>query len=146
MSFTPMLKEQVLQTTSITKLREAAIAEGMTPLSLDMAAKLQAGLTTIEEAISVAFYESGEISNICTRCARVLGEGFLACPYCGNPVTEFCQTCKKPLSPEWVICPYCCQPSSKNDAPQKSEFGMKFSIAQRKEAAKGKKGPMTPQV
>jgi type IV pilus assembly protein PilB len=113
MSFTPMVKEQVLQNASITKLREAAIAGGMTPLSVDMAAKLSAGLTTIEEAINVAFYERGEISNICPRCGRLLGEGFLACPYCGHFVTEFCQACKKPLSPEWVICPYCCQPKPK---------------------------------
>jgi RNA polymerase subunit RPABC4/transcription elongation factor Spt4 len=113
MSFTPMVKEQVLQNPSITKLRETAVAEGMTPLSVDMAAKLKAGLTTIEEAINVAFYERGEISNICPRCARLLGEGFLACPYCGYTVTEFCQACKKPLSLEWVICPYCCQPKPK---------------------------------
>jgi RNA polymerase subunit RPABC4/transcription elongation factor Spt4 len=113
MSFTPMVKEQVLQNPSITKLRETAVAEGMTPLSVDMAAKLKAGLTTIEEAINVAFYERGEISNICPRCARLLGEGFLACPYCGYSLAEFCQACKKPLSPEWVICPYCRQPKSK---------------------------------
>jgi type IV pilus assembly protein PilB len=113
MSFTPVVKEQILQNASLTKLRETAIAEGMTPLSLDMAAKLRAGLTTIEEAINVAFYERGEISNICPRCARLLGEGFLACPYCGYSLAEFCQACKKPLSPEWVICPYCRQPKSK---------------------------------
>jgi type IV pilus assembly protein PilB len=113
MSFTPVVKEQILQIVSLTKLRETAIAEGMTPLSLDMASKLRAGLTTIEEAINVAFYERGEISNICPRCARLLGEGFLACPYCGYSLAEFCQACKKPLSPEWVICPYCRQPKSK---------------------------------
>jgi type IV pilus assembly protein PilB len=115
MNLTPTVKEQILHNASMTKLREVAIAEGMTPLSLDMAAKLRAGLTSIEEVMSVAFYEAGEISNICPRCAHVLGEGFLACPYCGNPLIEFCQACKKPLLPDWVICPYCCQPRNVMD-------------------------------
>lgn len=111
LTFTPKVKEQVLNHASISKLREVAMAEDMTPLPLDMAAKLKAGLTTIEEVINVAFYEKEEISNVCSNCSRVLGEGFLACPYCGHPLTELCRTCNKPLQPDWIICPYCCKPT-----------------------------------
>jgi type IV pilus assembly protein PilB len=127
LSFTPRLKEQIMLKAPITKLRETAIAEGMTPLPLDMAIKLKAGLTTIEEVSNIIFYEKEEIGNICSRCGRALEEDFLACPYCGNRITELCQNCQKPLMPEWVICPYCCQPKA---SPKSTKAPGRISAAQ----------------
>jgi len=54
-------------------------------------------------------YETADLGD-CPRCKKQLQAGFVACPYCGEPIKEKCRVCGNYLERTWTICPYCTTP------------------------------------
>ena len=64
-------------------VRSAARAAGMRQMQEDALAKLQAGVTTLEEVLRVVPI-SALPSSGCPQCGREISPAFRFCPYCGT--------------------------------------------------------------
>ncbi len=103
---TDRLRGLILQDANSQTLSRAAREEGMRLLIEDGLEKAALGLTSLEELIRVAQVER-EGHRLCATCERVLGEEFLACPFCTQGASEFCPACAKGVRTGWKCCPYC---------------------------------------
>jgi type IV pilus assembly protein PilB len=87
------------------QLRLLAEEEGMTSLRGNALAKVEAGLTTADEAMRVVQLE--ERGPQCPQCLNPVEERFVACPYCRHALRSACGACGMTLKKKWTSCPYC---------------------------------------
>ncbi|MBW2030724.1 MAG: Flp pilus assembly complex ATPase component TadA [Deltaproteobacteria bacterium] len=88
------------------KLRDAAMATGMTTLGQSGLQLIESGITTIDEVLK-AVQEKDELTSICPHCGKGVSLDFKDCPYCKKPLLLTCENCGRITQPEWVVCPYC---------------------------------------
>ena len=88
------------------RLRDEAIAGGMTTLAEDGLAKVKNGVTTPEELLRVVTAVR-EMRPLCPGCGTAIGADFNACPRCGKRFGGSCPHCARALQPGWNFCPYC---------------------------------------
>ncbi len=88
------------------RLVEAALAEGMVPLTADGLAKVGVGLTSLEEVLRALPPIPGG-GRLCSTCRRELAEDFQVCPYCDPGLDHQCPTCQRPVQEDWRTCPFC---------------------------------------
>lgn len=50
---------------------------------------------------------SGDIDQICRKCARRVSPDFTLCPYCGYALKIECPECGKHIERKFKLCPYC---------------------------------------
>lgn len=99
------IRELILGAAPVDAIREAAAAAGMTPLPLDAWAKVEAGLTTLEEVRPLLTLLSDEAPS-CRSCRAALGRGHTFCPLCGGAVVRRCR-CGAAAQPHWRFCGGC---------------------------------------
>src|SRR5258706_15464534 len=91
----------------------------MALLREDAVRKIDAGITTIDEAARVVQLE--DLGLRCPHCLHAIEESFTVCPYCLGSVKMSCPTCNAALRKEWKACPYCRptipQPTAKAEVP-----------------------------
>jgi DNA-directed RNA polymerase subunit RPC12/RpoP len=69
------------------EIRDAARSCGMRTIQEDAIAKLNSGLTSLEEILRVVSFETA-IQGDCPECGHSLLSSFLFCPYCGMKRTS----------------------------------------------------------
>jgi len=99
------IRELILSAAPVDAIREAASAAGMVPLPLDAWAKVEAGLTTLEEVRPLLTLLSDE-APACTSCRAALGRGHTFCPLCGGAVIRRCR-CGAEARAHWRFCGGC---------------------------------------
>ncbi len=90
------------------KLREAAMATGMTTLGISGLQKIEEGITSLDEVLK-AVQQKEELTSVCPHCSKAVSLDFKDCPYCKKPLVPTCESCGRIVQPEWVVCPYCRQ-------------------------------------
>jgi type IV pilus assembly protein PilB len=99
------VREQILAGAPVDAVREAAGAGGMRPLPLDAWARVEAGLTTLEEVRPFLTMLS-DAAPSCRSCRAPLGSGRRFCPLCGDGVVRRC-ACGAEARPHWRFCGSC---------------------------------------
>jgi CheY-like chemotaxis protein len=98
--------QQAIETRSAeSAIRDAAQREGMVSLRDAARAKVEAGVTTPDEAVRVVQFEAR--GPVCPSCAGAVEESFTMCPYCRTPLRLTCPGCNATLKKEWATCPFC---------------------------------------
>jgi len=90
------------------KLREAAMATGMSTLGISGLKRIEQGITTLDEVLK-AVQQKEELTSVCPHCTKVVSLDFKDCPYCKKPLVPTCDSCGRIVQPEWVVCPFCRQ-------------------------------------
>ncbi|HEY6838332.1 MAG TPA: ATPase, T2SS/T4P/T4SS family, partial [Geobacteraceae bacterium] len=93
------------------ELLEMARANGMRTLIEDGIAKVQQGVTSLDEILRVIGPQVG-FERCCASCERMVDAKFLFCPFCGSFRQNYCRDCRVPLEEEWVSCPFCGRPKT----------------------------------
>ncbi len=99
------IRELILTAAPVDAIREAANAAGMTPLPLDAWAKVESGLTTLEEVRPLLTLLSDD-APACKACRAALSRGHKFCPLCGGRVVRLCR-CGAEARPHWRFCGGC---------------------------------------
>ena len=102
------IRELIQAGASDDKLREAAMATGMTTLGISGMNRIEQGITTLDEVLK-AVQQKEELTSVCPHCTKVVSLDFKDCPYCKKPLVPTCDSCGRIVQPEWVVCPYCRQ-------------------------------------
>jgi len=102
---TPSMQKQIEAGGSETTLRGLAIEDGMTLLREDAGRKIDAGITTADEAARVVTLEDS--APRCPHCSHTIEDGFAVCPFCLGTLKSNCPTCGASQHKEWKTCPYC---------------------------------------
>ncbi|MBI2963225.1 MAG: Flp pilus assembly complex ATPase component TadA, partial [Deltaproteobacteria bacterium] len=100
------------------QLRALAEEEGMVSLRENALAKVQAGITTGDEATRVIQFDTRGPQ--CPQCMSAVEDHFMTCPYCRHTLRTACAGCGKPLKKKWTSCPYCgavAAPEAKGPSP-----------------------------
>ncbi len=100
------IQELISQGSSQVVIQKAARRNGMKNLMEAALAKTLAGLTTLEEAIRVAFI-SKEPLIPCLNCGQSIRKDFKLCPYCSYVMVRNCTFCGQQLDLAWDACPFC---------------------------------------
>ncbi len=90
---------------SESQVRLLAEEEGMVSLRENALAKVQAGITTRDEAMRVIQFDTRDPQ--CPQCMSAVEEYFMTCPYCRHVLRHACAACGKTLKKKWTSCPYC---------------------------------------
>ncbi|HEV7674492.1 MAG TPA: ATPase, T2SS/T4P/T4SS family [Candidatus Angelobacter sp.] len=110
--FTPTIREMVARRASEPEIRRAAAATSGTSSLLEEAlAKVQQGVTTVEEVLRVLELKQEDVSVHCPGCKKAIKREFVSCPFCSFELKCTCRNCDQQLDPEWQICPYCSSPT-----------------------------------
>jgi type IV pilus assembly protein PilB len=112
---TPQLGKLIESGAPESALRTQARADGMQVLAAHAAARVCAGLTTVEEALRVVDVSGHEA--VCGVCGRAVEQTFAACPHCGSSLDSKCTSCGSPLEADWQSCPYCRTSATHRPAP-----------------------------
>jgi type II secretory ATPase GspE/PulE/Tfp pilus assembly ATPase PilB-like protein len=104
------MRELILQAAPTDTIREAATAAGMVSLPVDAWAKVEQGLTTLDE-VRPMLTLLAEAAAACRSCGAALGPGHAFCPLCGGTVTRRCG-CGAETRLHWRFCGRCGQRSS----------------------------------
>jgi type II secretory ATPase GspE/PulE/Tfp pilus assembly ATPase PilB-like protein len=99
------VRELILDGAPTDAIREAAAAAGMVPLPVDAWAKVEAGVTTLEE-VRPFLSLLADASPACRACGTALGRGRLYCPLCGGTVARRCG-CGAAAGLHWRFCGSC---------------------------------------
>ncbi|MBW1773756.1 MAG: Flp pilus assembly complex ATPase component TadA [Deltaproteobacteria bacterium] len=102
------IRELVQASAPDDKLREAAMATGMTTLGISGMNRIEQGITTLDEVLK-AVQQKEELTSVCPHCTKVVSLDFKDCPYCKKPLVPTCDSCGRIVQPEWIVCPYCRQ-------------------------------------
>jgi len=100
------VRDLIQEGASTDRIREAALATGMTTLGRSGLQKIEQGITTIDEVLK-AVQEKEELTSICHSCGKAVNLDFKDCPYCRKPLVPTCGSCDRIAQPEWVVCPFC---------------------------------------
>lgn len=102
------LRDLVQAGASDDKLREAAMATGMSTLGISGLKRIEEGVTSLDEVLK-AVQQKEELTSVCPNCSKVVSLDFKDCPYCKKPLVPTCDSCGRIVQPEWVVCPFCRQ-------------------------------------
>lgn len=102
------IRELVQSGASDDKIREAAMATGMSTLGISGLQRIEDGITTLDEVLK-AVQQKEELTSVCPHCSKTVSLDFKDCPYCKKPLVPTCDSCGRIVQPEWVVCPYCRQ-------------------------------------
>jgi type IV pilus assembly protein PilB len=119
LTFTPKIRELIVNGSSEANIKEAAVAEGMTTLAQDGFEKVCEGVTSVEELLRVAHTDEN-LPTYCASCQTVISADFMACPECGTKIYVTCAHCNRTLNPDWQFCAYCAQPAGNPERIAKS--------------------------
>ncbi len=103
------IRRLVLRRAPADAIRDAARANGMTPLGADAWNKVRAGLTSLDEVRPLLTLLADE-APACPECGASIRHNFLACPGCGHTLRRRC-ACGTPLEEGWNHCPSCASPA-----------------------------------
>jgi type IV pilus assembly protein PilB len=101
----PVIRELILDDAPVDRVREAAAAAGMTSLVTDAWAKVEQGLTTLDEVRPLLALLADE-ARTCRACGGRVAREQLFCPHCGGEVVRRCG-CGAELRPHWRFCGGC---------------------------------------
>jgi CheY-like chemotaxis protein len=87
------------------QIRALAEEEGMASLQENAIAKVEAGVTALEEAKRVIQFDSR--SRKCPQCGNPVEGQFLSCPFCRHALRSACSACGMALKKNWTSCPHC---------------------------------------
>ena len=105
---TSAIRQLILRRATESEIRQAAIAEGMSPLLEQAIQHIKDGITTCEEVARVIEVEQqAELSEACPHCSKTVSSAFVRCPYCCTELKRTCSSCRQQLAPEWALCPFC---------------------------------------
>lgn len=99
------IRELILEGAPADAVREAAAGAGMVPLPVDAWAKVEAGVTTLDE-VRPFLALLADAAAACRCCGAALGRGHLFCPLCGGAVARRCR-CGVAAGPHWRFCGGC---------------------------------------
>jgi type IV pilus assembly protein PilB len=99
------MREIIAERGSEGSIRRAMRAAGSASMAEDAAAKVRAGVTTVEEVLRVV--EVPAAAPQCPGCSEGLEQDYMGCPRCGVVVRATCRACRQPLRADWAHCPYC---------------------------------------
>lgn len=88
------------------EIRMAVEGQAVTAMGEDGLAKVQQGITTLEEVLRVIEMEE-EVRLLCPGCQKPVHLDFVICPSCRYEIQSSCASCKRHLQPHWQLCPYC---------------------------------------
>jgi type IV pilus assembly protein PilB len=90
-------------------IRDAATGAGMITLRDEGVARVQTGLTSVEELLRVAVVPRLGTREACPVCGGAVAVDFIACPHCGHRFAG-CEGCGRGLQAAWQFCPFCATP------------------------------------
>ncbi len=99
------VRELILEAAPTDAVREAAMAAGMVPLAVNAWAKVEAGLTTLEEIRPLLALLSDD-ARLCRSCGARVAREHLFCPQCGGDLARRC-ACGARARPHWRFCGEC---------------------------------------
>ncbi|MFO7893378.1 MAG: ATPase, T2SS/T4P/T4SS family [Longimicrobiales bacterium] len=102
---TPAIRELILADAPSDDIREAASADGMTPLAIDAWRKVEAGLTTLDEVKPLLALLADDARS-CRQCGGRVARDHLFCPLCGGELRRRCG-CGAIARAHWRFCGVC---------------------------------------
>jgi type IV pilus assembly protein PilB len=99
------IQKQIEANSAESMIRASAQREGMSLLRQDALAKVERGLTTVEEVSRVVQVDDRE--RRCPQCEQAIDEKFALCPHCLFRLRLSCDSCGAPMQKQWKSCPFC---------------------------------------
>ncbi len=99
------VRELILEAAPTDAVREAAMAAGMVPLAVHAWAKVEAGVTTLDE-IRPLLALLADDARLCRSCGARVAKDHAFCPLCGGELVARC-ACGARARPHWRFCGAC---------------------------------------
>jgi type IV pilus assembly protein PilB len=87
------------------QIRALAEEEGMISLRENATAKVESGVTTLEEVKRVIQLDTRAPK--CPQCGNPVEDQFVSCPFCRHALRSACAGCGMTLKKKWTSCPHC---------------------------------------
>jgi len=87
------------------EIRALAEEEGMISLRENATAKVEAGVTTLDEVKRVIQLDTRAPK--CPQCGNPVEDRFMSCPFCRHALRSACAACGMTLKKQWASCPHC---------------------------------------
>jgi hypothetical protein len=102
-------------------IRDAATGAGMATLREEGVARVQTGLTSVDELLRVAVVSRLGTRLACPVCGGGVAVDFIACPQCGHRFAG-CGGCGRGLQAAWRFCPFCATPQVPASAAEEPQL------------------------
>ncbi|HEX9642350.1 MAG TPA: ATPase, T2SS/T4P/T4SS family, partial [Candidatus Krumholzibacteria bacterium] len=87
------------------QIRMLAEEEGMISLRENAIAKVESGVTTLDEVKRVIQFDTRAPK--CPQCGNLVEDQFMSCPFCRHTLRSACTACGMTLKKKWTSCPHC---------------------------------------
>jgi type IV pilus assembly protein PilB len=87
------------------QIRTLAEEEGMISLRENAIAKVESGVTTLDEVKRVIQFDARAPK--CPQCGNPVEDQFMSCPFCRHTLRSACTACGMTLKKKWTSCPHC---------------------------------------